>query len=266
MTVITISRQLGSHGDEIATRVAEALGLRLVDADTIHRAAQRAGVPQMALAEMRHEGEHGLANQVLKALQAMPTLQNPFPLPSQSSGLEGGSGGTTGDVPPLDPSAGGVESGYSGLSALTLPFTGLFSPTAPPISASLEEYVRMVGLVIRGLAQEGNVLIIGRGSQALLRNHPGALHVQIVAPLTYRIRVVMAREGLNQRAAQNRVRASDRARFDYVRRYHDADWLDSSLYHLVINSGRVPLAVAVDLIIAAKRAMLDAQDKEATQE
>jgi cytidylate kinase len=266
MTVITISRQLGSHGEEIATRVSDALGLRLIDADTIHRAAQRAGVPQMALAELRREGEHGLANQVLKALQAMPSLQNPYPLPPQSSEFEANARATPDDAPSLELSGGEVESGYPGRSGLTLPFTGLFSPTVPPISASLEEYVRMVGLVIRGLAHEGNVLIIGRGSQALLRNHPVALHVQIVAPLTYRVKVVMAREGLNKRAAQNRVRASDRARFDYVRRYHDSDWLDSSLYHLVINTGRVPLVVAVDLIIAAKRAMLDPRDEDPIQE
>ena len=65
----------------------------------------------------------------------------------------------------------------------------------------------------------------------------------------------MDRQGLDKRAAQNRVRASDRARFDYVRRYHDADWLDPTLYHLVINTGRVPVQTAVDLIIAAQQAL-----------
>jgi cytidylate kinase len=266
MTVITISRQLGSHGEEIATAVAEALGLRLIDADTIHRAARRAGVPQMALAELRHEGEHGLATQVLKALRTMPILQNPYPVSPQAPAPEESKRTAPDTVPSLAPSGGEAEPGYSSLPGLALPFTGLFSPTAPPISASLEEYVRMVGLVIRGLAREGNVLIIGRGGQVLLRDHPRALHVQIVAPLTCRVKVVMGREGLNKRAAQNRVRASDRARFDYVRRYHDADWLDPSLYHLVINTGRVPVTTAVDLIIAAKRALLDPQDAADIQE
>jgi cytidylate kinase len=266
MTVITVSRQLGSHGDEIAARVAEALGLRLVDADTIHRAAQQAGVPQMALVELQHEGEHGLANQVLKALQTMPSLQSSYPVSSQPSRIEDSPSPEPDTAPPSTLSGGKAETAYSGRSGLTLPFTGLFSPTVPPISASLEEYVRMVGLVIRGLARAGNVLIMGRGGQILLSKHPDALHVQIVAPVAYRVKVVMAREGLNQRAAQNRIRASDRARFDYVRRYHDADWLDPSLYHLVINTGRVPVATAVDLIITAKRAMLDVKGLTNNQE
>jgi CMP/dCMP kinase len=228
MAVITLSRQLGSHGEEIAIRVAQALGLRLVDAETINRAAQEAGVPQMALAELERETQRGLANQVLKALQAMPSLS---PL------------GELGTAAPE-------------LSGLTLPFVGFFSPTVPPLSASLEGYVRMVDLVIRGLAQEGNVLIVGRGGQAVLRKHPGALHVQIVAPLAYRVAMIMARQGLNKRDAQNRVRTSDRARFDYVRRYHDVDWLDPTLYSLTINTGWLSIDTAVDLIIATQQAIV----------
>jgi cytidylate kinase len=138
---------------------------------------------------------------------------------------------------------------------LTFPFTGLFSPLVPPISASLDGYVNMVGLVIRGLAQEGNVLIAGRGGQVLLKNHPNTLHVQIVAPMAFRTKLLMERLSMDKRAAQNRIRASDRARFDYLRRYHDADWLDSTLYHLVLNGGRVSVQEGIDLIIAAQRTL-----------
>lgn len=235
MKVITFSRQLGSHGEDIAVRVARALDLRLIDAGTINQAAQRAGVPRVALAELEHEGERGLANQVLKALRTMPLLR------STSSSSES--------------VADEREPTYWGFSSVTIPFTGLFSPTVPPISASLEGYVRMVGLVIRGLAHEGNVLILGRGGQVLLRDHPGALHVQTVAPFAHRVEEIMARHGLPRRDAQNRVRASDRARFDYLRRYHNADWLDPTLYHLVLNADRLTVATAIDLIVAAQKAV-----------
>ncbi len=246
MTVITVSRQLGSHGEEIAIQVARALDLRLIDAETINQAAQRAGVPRIALAELEHEGERGLANQVLKALRTMPNLRSVSSFP----GAQPGAGDRT----------------YLETSTVTIPFTGLFSPAVPPISASLEGYVRMVGLVIRGLAHEGKVLILGRGGQVLLRNHPGALHVQTVAPQAYRVEVVMTRLGLNRRDARNRVRASDRARFDYLRRYHDADWLDPTLYDLVINASRLPIAVAVDLIIATQRTTAQSAATESDNE
>jgi cytidylate kinase len=242
MTVITCSRQLGSYGEEIAAGLAQALGQRLIDAETINRAAHKAGVPEMALAELQNEGERGLATQVLKALRTMPGLTSTSPYETPLPREEGVS--------------------YSDVHGLRFPFGGLFSPTLPPISASLESYVQMVGLVIRGLAQEGNVLIVGRGGQALLRDHPGALHVQIVAPFAQRCEVVMARLDLDRRAAQNRVRASDRARSDYLRRYHDRDWLDSTQYHLVLNTGKVPPARAVELIISAQQAILQPNNSD----
>jgi len=242
MTIITISRQLGSLGGDIASSVAQELGLRLIDAETINRAAERAGVPRIALAELETEGGRGLAGQVLKAMRAMPWLPS------------------TGSRPASEATADDVASTRT--STTTFPFGGLFSPTAPPISASLEGYVRMVGLVIRGLAHEGNVLIVGRGGQILLEDYPGALHVQTVAPLAKRVEVVMSRYRLSERDAQQRVRASDRARFDYLRRYHDVNWLDATLYHLVLNTASLPAPATVKLIVAAQQAV-DQEDNDA---
>lgn len=246
MAVITLSRQLGAHSEEIATGVADALGLRLITAETINHAAQKAGVPQMALAELQHEGERGLVNQMIKALRAMPSLRSSDPfslsLPSESADRA------------------------SEPSRLTMPFAGIFSTTTPPISASLDSYVRMVGLVIRGLAQEGNVLLVGRGAQVLLRDNPIALHVQLVAPQAHRVEAIMADLGLSKRAAQSRIRMSDRARADYLRRYHNIDWLDATLYHLVINTMLVSPTTAVTLIVAANRALAPAAEQDVLDE
>jgi hypothetical protein len=209
------------------------LNLRLIDAETINRAAQQAGVPQRALAELEHEGGQSLASRVLKALRTMPAL---------SPGGE-------------------VSSAQAETPSLTLPFVGLFSPTVSPLSASLEGYVRVVGLVVQGLAKEGNVLVVGRGSQVLLRKHPGALHVQIVAPMPDRVKTVMVRYKLDKKMAESRVRANDRGRADYLRRYHGVNWLDPTLYHLVINTGHIPVAAAVDLIVRAYQAVMSADGK-----
>jgi len=233
MTVITLSRQLGANGRVVAGEVARLLNLRLIDAETTNRAAQQAGVPERALAELEHAGDQSLASRVLKAFETMPALS------------------LGGEVSPAQDEA----------PSLTLPFVGLFSATVSPLSASLERQVRVVGLVVQGLAKEGNVLVVGRGSQVLLRKHPGALHVQIVAPMPDRVKTVMVLYKLDKKAAESRVRASDRGRADYLRRYHGANWLDPTLYHLVINTGRVPVATAVDLIVQAYRAVMPAGGK-----
>ena len=60
MTVITLSRELGSRGDDVAVAVAERLGLRLVGREIINRAAQNAGAGEVALAELDELGLLGV--------------------------------------------------------------------------------------------------------------------------------------------------------------------------------------------------------------
>lgn len=50
----------------------------------------------------------------------------------------------------------------------------------------------------------------------------------------------MEREGLERREAIARVKASDQSRREYLRRYHRVEWLDPTLYDLVINTGKIP--------------------------
>lgn len=60
MTVITLSRAMGSRGDDVAVAVAERLGLRLVGREMINRAAQDAGAGEVALAELDELGLLGV--------------------------------------------------------------------------------------------------------------------------------------------------------------------------------------------------------------
>jgi cytidylate kinase len=60
MTVITLSRELGSRGDDVAIAVAERLGLRLVGRELINRAAADAGAGEVALAELDELGLLGV--------------------------------------------------------------------------------------------------------------------------------------------------------------------------------------------------------------
>lgn len=60
MPVITLSREMGSRGDDIAQVVAERLGLQLAGRDLINRAARAAGAPEVALAEIDELGLLGV--------------------------------------------------------------------------------------------------------------------------------------------------------------------------------------------------------------
>jgi len=60
MPIITLSRELGSRGDDVALAVAERLKLRLVGRELINQAARQAGVPEVALAEIDELGLLGV--------------------------------------------------------------------------------------------------------------------------------------------------------------------------------------------------------------
>ena len=60
MATITISRQMGSLGRQVANIVASSLGYQMVWRDLINQAAQLAGTPEMALAAIDELGLLGI--------------------------------------------------------------------------------------------------------------------------------------------------------------------------------------------------------------
>jgi len=77
--IITISRQFGAGGSEVARRVAEALEWRVVDNELIDQVAQRAGLPAKEVAR-REERAPGFLERLSRALaRSAPEL---FPKPA----------------------------------------------------------------------------------------------------------------------------------------------------------------------------------------
>ncbi len=222
MPVVTISRQLGAGGAEIACGVAKPLGLRLIDGETIDRAASEAGVPELALHDLTYEGRRGLMEQILNALKASPAIPSPKELRRREL-----------------------------VTSINISTRGIFTPAMPLMSVAMEDYVRIVGMVILNMAAQGNVLIIGRGSQVVLKDHPEALHVQVIAPMALRVEKLMRTLGIGQREASQRIVSSDRARSDYMRRYYGVNWLDPHLYSFVLNTGRLSIQTCIQLVAMA---------------
>lgn len=67
--VITISRQYGAGGSDVARRVASALGWSVVDNELVEQVAQRAGIPMAEVAE-RDERAPGFVERLTRTLAA----------------------------------------------------------------------------------------------------------------------------------------------------------------------------------------------------
>jgi cytidylate kinase len=123
------------------------------------------------------------------------------------------------------------------------------------------DYLDLVTSVILDHATQGQAMIVGRGGQMILRQRPGVLHVQVIAKFETRVYNVIKREEVKWREAARRVRLADEQRAGYMRRFYNVDWLDSSLYDMVINTDQVPSEVAAQMIISAAQAVEDAANE-----
>jgi cytidylate kinase len=120
--------------------------------------------------------------------------------------------------------------------------------------APRQDYQDLVTSVILEFASEGQAMVVGRGGQMILREHPGVLHVQVVARFETRVYNIIEREEVKWREASRRVRLSDDQRAGYMRRFYNVGWLDCCLYDLVINTDRISPDVAADMIVQVVQA------------
>lgn len=237
MPVITLSRQRGSLGSYIALEVAQRLGLRYLDREIMDSVAREAGVPAQRVEAI--EERAGRLARVLHLLGARPKL------PAVASASLREQAAFEARVGAL------VESeGLSREAAIAR----LESSGGLEYAARLD-YLDLITSIILEYAAQGDAIIVGRGGQMILRGRPGVLHVQVIARFETRVYNIIEREGVKWREAAHRVRLADEQRAGYMRRFYNVDWLDSSLYDLVISTDQIPPGVAAEMIIRAAQAV-----------
>jgi cytidylate kinase len=128
------------------------------------------------------------------------------------------------------------------------PLGGLYGGTVPDFIIDEEDYARATAAVIRARAEHGDVVILGRGGAAVLRDTPGVFHVRLDGPPDRRVAQATEVEGVSPEAAEARLRDTDRAREAYVRQYFRCDPRDARLYHLVLDSTVIGLDDCVGVI------------------
>jgi cytidylate kinase len=113
-----------------------------------------------------------------------------------------------------------------------------------------QRYFEALGRLMSDLAAKGSMLLVGRGGSRFLRDHPGAFHVRLCAPMPMRLRRVMEHRWLREEPARLLIAESDDRRRRFYEGYFGADWADPLEYHLTANTGLLGPA-AVDLIAGA---------------
>jgi cytidylate kinase len=102
---------------------------------------------------------------------------------------------------------------------------------------------------ILSLAQRGNVLIKGWGAATMLRDVPQVINVRVCAPMGFRVRVMMERQGRKDAATvREEIERFDAARARTLRAYFNVDQEDARLYHIVLNTERLSVDACVDAV------------------
>ncbi len=200
--VITVGRQFGSGGREVARKVAEMLGISFYDKELIALAAKESG-----LSEELFEGIEDMSSNSL--------------LYSLVMGIQSGNGSyyRYGDVFNSD---------------------GLF---------------RVQSQVIRGLAEKGSCVVVGRCADYILREQPNLMNVFVHAEQDCRIKRVAELHNLSEKEAAATIKKTDKRRGSFYNFYTSQTWGNVNNYHLAVNTSKLGIEGAAQLIVDATKIM-----------
>ena len=108
--------------------------------------------------------------------------------------------------------------------------------------------IRKTTQTIMQLASLGYVILVGRGSHVITANMPNVIHVRFVAPMPDRVKHIMEKFNLNEKAASERIKKDDAMRRHYLHHHYRKELSDNYLYHLIINTHLIPFKEAAELI------------------
>ena len=112
-----------------------------------------------------------------------------------------------------------------------------------------EIYIDYLVVLIAQIGEEGNCVIMGRGSQYILNDLPGAHHVLLIDTFNNRVRFLVENYDLSEKAATQLVKNEDKRRLNLYRKIGKLDYDEPGLYDLVINRERVSLDKSARLIL-----------------
>ncbi len=201
MGVVTVTYDLGSLGLDVAKKLADTLGYRVVFSEIMQDVAQRLGVPEWKV-ENFSEFKY---------------------IPSKLSFF---------DLFQLDKSL--------------IDFGAIFGEKKKEIT--FEEFREALTKSVTSFAVSNNVVIVGHAAACILKEYPNTLHVKIEAPFVDRVKVYAEKTGVDVSEAERQLRKIDDKEMEFYKDFCDEDISKINLFHLKVNTSRLSVEGAVDVI------------------
>ncbi len=182
--IITIEREYGSGGADIAREMAERLGWKLWDQLLTNEIARRMNC-DCRVVEEHEEKRDPLFYRLMRSF---------------------------------------MRGSYEG------------SQNAPRLNIADTDCIREVAeKVVKSAAEDGQCVIVGRGSAYYLQGRSDAFHVFVYAPLEEKVRRLQA-DGKSESEAVQLAQTVDEDRAAFIKQYFGVEWPDRQKFHLMINS------------------------------
>lgn len=111
-----------------------------------------------------------------------------------------------------------------------------------------EIYTDVLHHVVTKIADGDNAVILGRGSQYILKGRADTYHILLVADLDHRIKFIVDKYELMQKQAVMAVALEDKRRLNLYRKFGKVDYNQTDHYHVVFNMSQIAMEKACDMI------------------
>ena len=221
MPVVTVSSQYGGGARDVARHLSRSLGLEYIDQTVLVDASRQLGRTVSEVAE-KDERTDSLRARLGHFLQRA---------------LERSA-------------AGGAIDPMLGSGNLELMLSQSYQELTDSGSGVVDDraILQTTSQIIESVAQRGNVVILGRGSQMILRTVPDATHVQLVAEPATALARVQEWEGLDELQAARSIEQFNKGRAAFHRKFWQVDVWSPLLYDIVINTTHLTYAQAAELV------------------
>lgn len=100
------------------------------------------------------------------------------------------------------------------------------------------------------LAEQGSCVIVGRNADYILKDHPNAIHAYIHADIPHRADRIVRLYGESEKSPETRLAEKDKRRKLNYQHYTGRTWGAAENYDICINTGKISVEQAAELIIA----------------
>ncbi len=223
MPVVTVSSQYGAGARDVSRRLSRTLGLEYIDQTVLVDASRQLGRTVSEVAE-KDERTDSLRARLGHFLQRA---------------LERSA-------------AGGAIDPMLGSGNLELMLSQSYQELSDSGSGVVDDraILATTSQIIESIAQRGNVVIIGRGSQMILKDMPDATHVQLVAEPQVALARVQEWEGVDEVSAARSIEEFNKGRADFHQKFWKVDVWSPLHYDVVINTTHLTYVQAAELVAA----------------